>query len=89
MFGRDFFREIYITNIEKCTDLFGNDNRMNRDSIFVEYFKFVSEVLKVYKPDAFNGDWQATKEEQQDVKEMLEAIIDTIHYAKCKRGKRK
>ena len=88
MFERNFFREIYITNIEKCTDLFGNDNRMNRDSIFVEYFKFASEVLKVYQPDAFSGDWQPTKDEQQDVKEMLEAIIGTIHYAKCKRSKK-
>lgn len=69
-------------------DLFSTENRVSRESVFVEFFRFASEVLTAYKPDAFNGEWKATKEEQQDVKEMLEAIIDTIHYAKKKRSKK-
>ena len=89
MFGIEFFREVYITNIEKCMDLFDSDEIRSRDTVFAKYFEFVSEVLKVYKPDVFTCNEKATKEERQDVKEMLEAIIDTIHYAKCKRSKRK
>lgn len=89
LFERNFLREIYITNKEKCLDLFGNDYRSNEESIFVEFFKFASEAIMLYKPNAFSDNWQATPEEQQDVKEMLEAIIDTIHYAKCKGSKRK
>lgn len=89
MFERNFLREIYITNKVKCLDLFGNDYRSNEESIFVEFFKFASEAIMLYKPNAFSDNWQATPEEQQDVREMLEAIIDTIHYAKCKGSKRK
>ena len=89
MFGIEFFREVYITNIEKCTDLFGSDEIRSRDTVFAKYFEFVSEVLKVYNPDVFTCNDETTMEERQDVKEMLEAIIDTIHYAKCKRSKRK
>ncbi len=89
LFERNFLREIYITNKGKCLDLFGNDYRSNEESIFVEFFKFASEAIMLYKPNAFSDNWQATPTEQQDVKEMLEAIIDTIHYAKCKRSKRK
>ncbi|MBQ2347972.1 MAG: hypothetical protein II388_06315, partial [Clostridia bacterium] len=60
--------------------------------------KFVSEVLKIYKAttEEQNGvkiiapckPSQLSEQEQQDVKEMLEAIIDTIHYAKFKRSKK-
>ena len=88
MFGIEFFREVYITNKVKCLDLFGNDYRSNEESIFVEFFRFASEAIMLYKPNAFSDNWQATPEEQQDVREMLEAIIDTIHYAKYKRSKK-
>lgn len=64
--------------------------------VYVDYIKFVHEVLKLYKAETaqIKGETyiapcapsQLSEEEQQDVKEMLEAIIDTIHYAKYKRS---
>ena len=103
---KNFLKEIFNENEQKCTDLFGTeiwfgklqDGSRNKMRVYVDYVKFVQEVLKLYKADVadFRGERyitpcapsQLSQEEQQDVKEMLEAIIDTIHYAKFKRSKK-
>jgi hypothetical protein len=53
--------------------------------------------MKIYKPDVqiINGlkyisatnPEELSEGEQQDVREMIEAVLDTIHYAKYKRRK--
>lgn len=65
--------------------------------VYINFFAFAQEILKAYRPEAGKevktgyliscNPSDLTLEEQEDVKEMLEAIIDTIHYAKYKRGK--
>ena len=65
---------------------------------FMNYYGLVQAVLKAYKPEvAIRGKCnylvgcnpsELTPEEQGDVTEMIEAIIDTIHYAKYKRSKK-
>lgn len=105
MEDKNFLKEIFNENEQKCTDLFGTeiwydklqDGSRNKMRVYVDYIKFVQEVLKLYKADVadFRGEIyitpcspsQLSEEEQQDVKGMLEAIIDTIHYAKHKRRK--
>lgn len=107
MEDKNFLKEIFNENEQKCTDLFGTeiwygklqDGSRNKMRVYVDYIKFVQEVLKLYKADVtdFRGETyiapcspsQLSQEEQQDVKEMLEAIIDTIHYAKYKRSAKK
>lgn len=102
----NFLREIFDKNEEKCTDLFGTeiwfgklqDGSRNSMRVYFDYFKFVSEVLKLYKADTeeLNGikyispckTSELTEQEREDVEEMIEAIIDTIHYAKYKRSKK-
>lgn len=99
---KDLLREIYNENEQKCTDLFGaeiwfgklQDGSRNKMRVYCDYYKFCSEILKVYKPEITNDGGakvispcapsQLSEQEQQDVKEMLEAIIDTVHYAKYK-----
>lgn len=106
MDDKNFLKEIFNENEQKCTDLFGTeiwfgklqDGSRNKMRVYVDYIKFVQEVLKLYKADVadFRGERyitpcapsQLSQEEQQDVKEMLEAIFDTIHYAKYKRSKK-
>lgn len=103
---QDLLQEIFNENEQKYTDLFGaeiwfgklQDGSRNTTRVYVDYFKFVSEVLKVYRPEVeeHNGvkyispckPSQLTKEDQQDIKEMIEAVLDTIHYAKFKGVKR-
>lgn len=95
--AKDLYQEIFDENEQKCTDLFGTEIWCGKLRVYVDYIKFVQEVLKLYKADVadFRGERyitpcapsQLSQEEQQDVKEMLGAIIDTIHYAKYKRGK--
>lgn len=65
---------------------------------FMNYYGLVQAVLKAYKPEVKRQGKsyflcacdasELTPEEQEDVKEMIEAIIDTIHYAKYKRSKK-
>lgn len=99
---KDLLQEIFNENEQKCTDLFGTEIRFgklqdgsrNKMRVYVDYYKFCSEILKVYKPEITNDGGvkvispcklsQLSEQEQQDVKEMLEAIIDTVHYAKYK-----
>lgn len=67
--------------------------------VYINYFAFAQEILKAYHPEAGTQEKTGyivacnpadlTPEEQKDITEMLEAIIDTIHYAKCKGSKRK
>lgn len=66
--------------------------------VYTNYFSFTQEILKAYRPEA--GKQEKTGyivacnpadlsiQEQEDITEMLEAIIDTIHYAKYKRSKK-
>ena len=104
--AKDLLQEIFNENEQKCTDLFGaeiwfgklQDGSRNKTRVYVDYFKFVSEILKVYRPETEDHHGikyispckpsALTEQEQQDVKEMIEAIIDTIHYAKFKRSKK-
>lgn len=65
--------------------------------VYLNYFAFTQEILKAYKPEAGTQEKTGYKvacnpsdltlQEQEDITEMLEAIIDTIHYAKYKRRK--
>lgn len=66
--------------------------------VYMNYFSFTQEILKAYKPEVGKQEKtcyivacnpaELTPEEQEDITEMLEAIIDTIHYAKYKRSKK-
>lgn len=66
--------------------------------VYINYFAFAQEILKAYKPEVGKQEKtgyivacnpaELTPEEQEDITEMLEAIIDTIHYAKYKRSKK-
>lgn len=66
--------------------------------IYLNYKALVQDVLKAYKPEIIangrsyyivpcNPD-ELSPEEQTDITEMLEAIIEIIHYAKHKRSKK-
>ena len=65
--------------------------------VYMNYFSFTQEILKAYKPEVGKQEKicyivacnpaELTPEEQEDITEMIEAIIDTIHYAKYKRSK--
>lgn len=66
--------------------------------VYMNFYAFTQEILKAYRPEvgqqakigyivACNPS-DLTPEEQADITEMLEAIIDTIHYAKYKRSKK-
>lgn len=67
--------------------------------VYINYFAFAQEILKAYRPEAGTQEKTGyivacnpsdlTLEEQADVTEMIEAIIDTIHYAKYKRSDKK
>lgn len=75
------------------------DGSRNDSRVYCDYTKFVFEIMKIYKPSVQNVDGfkyvsacnpsDLSEQEQQDVKEMIEAIIDTIHYAKYKRSAKK
>ena len=63
--------------------------------VYINYIKFAQEIMKRYKIVTEENDFGVKYEapcppsrlpaqEQQDVKEMLEAIIDIVHYAKYK-----
>ena len=66
--------------------------------VYINYLAFAQEILKAYKPEAGKGEKTGyivacspadlTPEEKEDVTQMIEAIIDTIHYAKFKRSKK-
>ena len=66
--------------------------------VYINYFAFAQEILKAYKPKAGTQEKTGyiiacdpadlTLQEQEDITEMLEAIIDTVHYAKYKRSKK-
>lgn len=66
--------------------------------VYMNYLAFAQEILKAYKPEAGKGEKTGyivacnpadlTLQEQEDITEMIEAIIDTIHYAKYKRSKK-
>lgn len=66
--------------------------------MYMNYKALVQDALKAYKPQVetngksyylvpCNPD-ELPQEEQEDVAEMLEAIIEIIHYAKHKRSKK-
>lgn len=66
--------------------------------VYINYFAFAQEILKAYRPEAGTQEktgyivacnpLDLSPEEQEDITEMIEAIIDTIHYAKYKRSKK-
>ena len=70
----------------------------NGSRTYMNYYALTQEVLKAYRPEvAAKGKStylvpcnpsDLSLEEQEDISEMLEAIIDTIHYAKYKRSKK-
>lgn len=74
------------------------DGRRNDSRVYCDYTKFVFAIMTIYKPSVQNLNGfsyvsacnlsDLSEQEQQDVKEMIEAIIDTIHYAKFKRSKK-
>lgn len=76
----------------KLEDAFEKGSR-----VYMNYFSFTQEILKAYKPEVGKQEKtcyivacnpaELTPEEQEDITEMIEAIIDTIHYAKYKRSK--
>ena len=63
MEDKNFLKEIFNENEQKCTDLFGTeswygklqDGSRNKMRVYVDYIKFVQEVLKLYKADV--ADW--------------------------------
>lgn len=103
---KGFIQNIFAENKEVCTDLFKTelwngelqDGLRNDTRVYVDFYKFCFEIMKIYKPDVqtINGlkyisatnPEELSEEEQQDVREMIEAVLDTIHYAKYKRGKK-
>lgn len=66
--------------------------------MYMNYKALVQDVLKAYKPEVeTNGKSyylvpcnpaDLSSEEQNDITEMLEAIIEIIHYAKHRRSKK-
>ena len=70
----------------------------NGSRTYMNYYAFTQEVLKAYRPEvAAKGKINylvpcnpsdLSLKEQEDISEMLEAIIEIIHYAKHKRSKK-
>ena len=66
--------------------------------VYLGFYFFTQEILKAYRPEAGKQEkagyivacnpLDLSPEEQEDITEMIEAIIDTIHYAKYKRSKK-
>lgn len=66
--------------------------------VYTNYFSFTQAILKAYRPEAGKQEKTGyivacnpadlTFQEQEDITEMLEAIIDTVHYAKYRRSKK-
>lgn len=74
------------------------DSSEKGSRVYLGYYFFAQEILKAYKPEAGKQEKTGyivacnpadlTLEEQEDISEMIEAIIDTIHYAKYKRSRK-
>ena len=75
-----------------------NDCSEKCSRVYINFYFFAQEMLKAYRPRAGKGKETGyivacdpadlTLQEQEDITEMIEAIIDTIHYAKYKRSKK-
>ncbi len=85
-----FGKEIKLGKLVDCSE--------KRSRVYINYFAFTQEILKAYRPEAGNqgktgcivacNPDDLTLQEQEDITEMIEAIIDTVHYAKYKRSKK-